>query len=197
MLSERTKPKTKNIYLHHKDGHRVHVSTRVSPIKDDYNKIVGAVELFDDMAMNPHCDLLYELEELKKEIYLDTLTKIGNRKFAEINLERRFSDWAQQHIPFTVFFIDIDHFKKNINDTYGHDIGDKVIKMVANSIVSLMRSLDVVCRWGGEEFIVYSPNLTPRNSGNHRQKNPSVYRTELVYHGLRTKDFCHSINRMH
>lgn len=59
----------KNIYLHHKDGHRVHVSTRVSPIKDDYNKIVGAVELFDDMAMNPHCDLLYELEELKKKRY--------------------------------------------------------------------------------------------------------------------------------
>jgi len=153
--------KEKSIYLHHKDGHRVNVFTRVSPITDNKGKVIGAVELFNDLSKNTHGELIYELENLKKEVFLDPLTKTGNRRYAEINLERRFSDWLEQKIPFSVFFIDIDHFK-NINDTYGHDIGDKVLKMVSNSLMSLMRSMDIVCRWGGEEFVILSPNLTTK-----------------------------------
>lgn len=148
-----------NIYLHHKEGHRVHVFTRVSPIYDDSNKVVGAVELFTDLSKNTHGELICELEKLKKEVYTDALTKIGNRKYAEIMLERKISDFKEQRIPFSIFFIDIDHFK-SVNDTYGHDIGDKVLKMVANSIVSMLRSMDIICRWGGEEFVIISPNIS-------------------------------------
>jgi diguanylate cyclase (GGDEF)-like protein len=54
--------------------------------------------------------------------------------------------------------MDIDHFKK-FNDTYGHNIGDQVLKMVAKTITSAVRLIDVVCRWGGEEFIVILPNM--------------------------------------
>jgi len=151
--------KEKTIYLHHKDGHRVHVFTRVASITDDDGNIVGAVEMFNDLSKNTHGELICELEKLKEEVYTDALTAIGNRKYAEINLERRLNEWQDVGIPFTIFFIDIDDFK-NINDTFGHNIGDKVLKMVSKSLVSTLRSMDVACRWGGEEFIVISPNLT-------------------------------------
>lgn len=151
--------KEKNIYVHHKNGHRVHIYTRVSPILDDGGNVVGAVELFSDLSKNTHGELITELEKLKQQIYKDTLTEIGNRKYADITLARRISEYKDIQIPFAVFFMDIDNFK-NVNDTYGHDIGDKVLKMVANSVVGLLRSLDIVCRWGGEEFVIISPNIT-------------------------------------
>lgn len=156
---KKSETKEKSIYLHHKDGHRVHVFTRVSPITNESNEVIGAVELFSDLSKNTHGELISELEKLKKEVYTDTLTKIGNRKYAEINLDRRFCEMHDHRIPYNVFFIDIDNFKQ-INDTYGHETGDRVLRMVANSIVSLLRSMDVVCRWGGEEFVVISPNIT-------------------------------------
>lgn len=149
----------KNIFLHHKDGHRVHIYTRVAPISDTKGEIIGAVELFSDLSKNIHGELINELEKLKKEVYMDTLTKTGNRKYAELTLQRRMKDFHEHHIPFSVLFLDIDNFK-SINDTYGHYCGDKVLKMVSGSIMSLLRSMDVVCRWGGEEFVIISPNLT-------------------------------------
>lgn len=151
--------KEKNIFLHHKDGHRVHVFTRVSPITDNKGRIMGAVELFSDISKNIHSELICELEQLKKEVYTDALTGTGNRKYAELTLNRRFDEWKKQNISFSLLFIDIDDFK-TVNDTHGHNDGDKVLKMVANSIVGLLRSLDTVCRWGGEEFIVISPNTS-------------------------------------
>jgi len=155
----------KSVYMHHKDGHRVHIFTRVAPIKDENDKTIGAVELFTDLTKQNKCDLLCELEKLKKEVYTDNLTKIGNRKYSELTLERRFSEMRDLGIPFGVLFIDIDSFKV-INDTYGHDVGDRVLKMVAGSLMGLMRSIDVVCRWGGEEFVVIMPNLNKNNIVN-------------------------------
>jgi len=145
-----------NIYLHHKNGHRVPVSVRVSAVYDDKKNIVGAVELFSDTTNR--LDIIKELEKLKKEVFTDALTQIGNRKFAEHTLDQRLTEWEKYSIPFTVYFIDIDYFK-NINDTYGHVTGDMVLKMVANSITGAMRPFDTVCRWGGEEFIVIVPNI--------------------------------------
>lgn len=153
----------KSIFLHHKDGHRVNIFTRVAPIKDDYGNIIGAVEIFNDLSKNTHGDLICELEKLKEEVYTDALTSIGNRKYAEITMERRLNEWKDVGIPFSVIFIDIDNFKK-VNDTYGHDIGDKVLKMVAKTITGTLRSMDVACRWGGEEFVVISPNLTKQTT---------------------------------
>jgi diguanylate cyclase (GGDEF)-like protein/PAS domain S-box-containing protein len=155
--------KEKSIYLHHKDGHRLHVFTRVAPITGDDGKIVGAVEMFHDLSTNTHGELICELEKLKEEVYTDSLTNIGNRKYASISMERRLSEWTEVGIPFSIFFIDIDDFKR-INDTYGHDTGDKVLKMVAKSITGTLRAMDVACRWGGEEFIVISPNLTGKTT---------------------------------
>jgi len=149
-----------NVYLHHKNGHRVPVSIRILPVYDNGANIVGAVELFTDISNR--LDIIRELEKLKQEVYTDALTMVGNRKYAELALAQKLTDWELYGIPFSVFFIDIDHFKK-VNDTYGHTAGDEVLKMVAKSISSAVRPLDVVTRWGGEEFVVIVPNVTGEN----------------------------------
>ena len=143
-------------YLHHKQGHRVPVSVRVSPISDEEGKIVGAVEIFCDRSKN--FDLLQQLSDLKKEVFLDKITQVGNRKFAEANLKKRLEEMETYRVPFGVLFLDIDYFKK-FYDTYGHNTGDRVLAMVAKTMSNVLRNMDVVARWGGEEFVVIIPNV--------------------------------------
>jgi len=145
-----------DVFLHHKDGHRVPVSVRASAIRNEKNEIIGAVEIFSENSKQ--LEILKEMETLKKEVFIDPLTQIGNRKFAELNLATRMNDLKGNEILFGVLFIDIDHFKK-FNDTYGHNIGDQVLKMVSKTITNAVRSIDIACRWGGEEFIVILPNM--------------------------------------
>ena len=72
------------IYLHHKNGHRVPVSVRSSAIRNDKKEIIGAVEIFCDNSKR--INIIKEIESLKKEVFIDQLTQVGNRKFAEMNL---------------------------------------------------------------------------------------------------------------
>jgi diguanylate cyclase (GGDEF)-like protein len=65
-------------------------------------------------------------------------------------------------MPFGILFIDIDHFKK-FNDTYGHDVGDNVLKFIANTFVANARPFDLYGRWGGEEFIGIIRNINGEN----------------------------------
>ncbi|MDD2582415.1 MAG: diguanylate cyclase [Desulfuromonadaceae bacterium] len=88
----------------------------------------------------------------------DPLTGLPNRRAFDNEYERLRRHTVRNHSVISVLFIDIDHFKK-INDTYGHDIGDTVLKRVAGAIEScLHRPLDMVCRWGGEEFAAVLPD---------------------------------------
>ena len=99
------------------------------------------------------------MEGLRKEVLTDKLTGIGNRRYAEINLDRLDATMRESRVPFGVLFVDIDHFKQ-VNDTLGHDVGDRVLAMVAKTLTATLRPLDAICRWGGEEFVVLSSNVT-------------------------------------
>lgn len=144
-----------NIYLHHKQGHRVPATVRVSPVRDASGVITGCVEVFSDNSSAEQ--IIRELESLKKEVYLDPLTGIGNRRYAEMMHQTRFFEWQNHGVPYGVIFLDIDHFKR-FNDSYGHKTGDEVLVMVAKTISHLLRRMDVVARWGGEEFVVLVQN---------------------------------------
>lgn len=142
---------TADIFLHHSDGHRVPVNVTVSPILDSTGAIVGAVELFRETSaiiIDPQ-----ELEELKNAAFLDPLTGLANRRFMEMKLRASFEELLRHGISFGVLYADIDHFK-SINDTYGHLIGDAVLKMVGKTFESNVRKSDLACRWGGEEFVL-------------------------------------------
>lgn len=146
-----------NVYLHHKQGHRLPVSVRISPVRDNDGNIIGGVEIFTDNSNA--MQILVELENAKKEAYQDALTTIGNRRYGEITLNARISEWNAKAVSFGVLFLDIDHFKR-FNDVYGHKIGDDVLVMVSKTIANLLRRSDTIARWGGEEFVVVVSDIS-------------------------------------
>lgn len=138
------------VFLHHKDGHRVAVYVHVAPLFNDSGQIIGAAEIFNDNSSKRHVEL--ENENLKKLALLDELTEIGNRRYAEMQIETSLSEASRYGWPIGFLFVDIDRFK-SINDMHGHAAGDQVIRMVARALTGTVRSYDLVCRWGGEEFV--------------------------------------------
>ena len=138
------------VFLRHRDGHRVPVLVRTGPLKDRAGPVVGGVELFTDLSnILANNSRVRELEQLA---LLDTLTQLANRAYLQREIEARFEEMRRYGIPFGLLFMDIDFFKR-FNDTYGHDVGDAVLKLVANTFTANSRAFDVYGRWGGEEFV--------------------------------------------
>ena len=87
----------------------------------------------------------------------DELTKIYNRKKFNSMLSAAIREATVYATPFTIILFDIDHFK-SVNDTYGHNVGDKVLIQISALVRNLLRGDDLLARWGGEEFIILSPS---------------------------------------
>lgn len=90
---------------------------------------------------------------LQQQALHDPLTRLYNRGFFDESVTREVGRTQRLAIPVAVIFTDIDHFKK-LNDTYGHQFGDEVLKGVAKTLQASVRSSDIVARYGGEEFVV-------------------------------------------
>lgn len=144
------------IYMHHKDGHRVPVLVRASTLKNSEGKVIGGVELFTDIS-NIQVNSL-RVAELEKLALLDNLTQLANRNYIEKEIHAVFEEHKRHKVPFGLLFIDIDHFK-DVNDSYGHDVGDKVLRFIAQTFISNSRPFDLYGRWGGEEFIAIIRNI--------------------------------------
>ncbi len=86
-------------------------------------------------------------------IYLDDLTHLFNRRYLEVVLEKAVKQATPDSKPFALLFLDLDHFK-NVNDTHGHLTGSKVLVEIARVLKGCVRDNDVVCRWGGDEYVV-------------------------------------------
>src|SRR6266700_1802410 len=93
---------------------------------------------------------------LKNQSIKDALTGVFNRRYLEEFLERETRRVARSKQPLGVIMLDLDHFKK-FNDTYGHGAGDKVLQELGMTLLKSVRAEDVVCRYGGEEFIILLP----------------------------------------
>jgi two-component system cell cycle response regulator len=89
----------------------------------------------------------------------DELTGLNNRRFMEGQIIALVERAAAGGDPVAALMIDIDHFKK-INDTYGHDVGDEVLREFAARLASNVRAIDLPCRYGGEEFTVIMPGAS-------------------------------------
>ncbi|MEN3028402.1 MAG: GGDEF domain-containing protein [Aquificaceae bacterium] len=90
---------------------------------------------------------------------IDPLSGLYNRRFAESFLEKSFNLWKRYGQPFGLMFMDIDNFKE-INDKQGHLMGDRVIQKISSYLKALLRSSDVACRYGGDEFLIILPNTS-------------------------------------
>ncbi len=148
-----------DVYLHHKKGHRVPIRVRTIPLLTD-NKLVGAVEVFVDNSKE--IQLTKDIEKLKSIAMYDQLTNLANRRYLQSYLESKLIEFKNLNVNFGIAFIDIDDFKK-VNDVYGHDIGDEVLKVISKTLQSSVRKNDLVGRWGGEEFIAIFSGISQEN----------------------------------
>lgn len=139
-----------DIYLHHKDGHRIPVAVRASPLTDEAGRVVGGIELFTDISHRAASEL--RIQELERLALLDNLTQLANRAYLEREIVSRFEEIRRfDDQPFGFLFMDIDHFKA-VNDRWGHGVGDEVLKFIGRTLIANARPYDAYGRWGGEEF---------------------------------------------
>jgi diguanylate cyclase len=96
-----------------------------------------------------------DLDEVRRESMLDPLTKIFNRKSFDDGMLKAFAE-AEAGTPFCLLLLDIDHFKR-FNDTWGHQTGDQVLRLVAMTLKSNIKGKDMAARYGGEEFAAILP----------------------------------------
>ncbi len=106
-------------------------------------------------------NLRKDLDKIKEEADTDMLTGLKNRRYLTRVFEQESERAIRDHAPLSLIIIDIDHFKQ-INDTHGHIVGDRVLKIAASMITECVKGRDMVVRFGGEEFIVLLPD-TPLN----------------------------------
>jgi len=130
-----------NIELAKQVAERVVIETELAETKTDL------AEVRDDLSKSQAKE-----QETRKFTFQDALTGLPNRVLFEQHLDQGLIQAKRHDRGLAVMFIDIDKFK-SINDSYGHDLGDKVLLMVANRLQSLIRDEDTVSRWGGDEFM--------------------------------------------
>lgn len=145
------------VFVRHRDGHRVPVLVRAGPIRDSAGEIVGAVEVFSDNSAAV-ADR-ERAESMQRLALLDALTEIGNRRYVEVRVRAKLEQARRYGWPLALALVDVDHFKQ-VNDVHGHDVGDRVLRTVAKTLEGSARTFDVVGRWGGEEFVVAMTNVT-------------------------------------
>jgi len=151
------RPRSADVFLLHKLGYRVPVHVYGAPVYDRRGNILGAFETFADRTH--HLAAIERMQVLEQAAYLDALTGLPNRRYLEQALETSLGQMQRTGPAFGVILGDVDHFKR-FNDTYGHPTGDRVLQVVAQTLLRACRTYDVAGRWGGEEFLVVAGHGT-------------------------------------
>jgi two-component system cell cycle response regulator len=124
----------------------------------DRNELIARVRT--QIRRKRYVDSLRESVQASMELtVVDPLTGLNNRRYLETHLTTLVGQAADKGRPLSLMILDIDHFKA-VNDTFGHEAGDQVLKGFAGRIKKVIRGIDLFCRLGGEEFVVVMPDTT-------------------------------------
>ena len=144
-------PRETDVFLRHREGHRVPVQVRTAPVRDRDGAIIGGVEIFEDSTQLSAARR--EVTELRDLAMHDALTGLPNRRRFEMAMSSRIAELAGYGRRFGLLIADVDRFK-NVNDRYGHATGDVALRTVAQTLLATSRSSDEGARIGGEEFAI-------------------------------------------
>lgn len=158
-----------------KNGDIIWADLHVSPLPDAENKVLGVLGMFVNIdpliaaednlnSLNfeltkTNIELQIAIEKLNQLARTDELTQLYNRRVLEDALEQELQRSGRTKRGFTVAIADIDDFKR-VNDTYGHDCGDEALKAISTLLRKGIRAVDIVGRWGGEEFLFVLPETS-------------------------------------
>ena len=129
------------------------ISMTTSPIKNAENEVIGAIGIVSDITQR----ILIQ-QHVEHQANYDSLTDIPNRMSLLKDINKEIIRFKRHGQLFGVIFLDLDHFK-NINDSLGHGIGDKLLVETARRLLNVIRNEDTVARIGGDEFVVFVPDL--------------------------------------
>jgi len=146
-----------------KDGSLFPVSISATPLVID-GKTEGMIGIYIDITERKQLE-----EKLEKLSRIDSLTGCYNRGYGLELLDRQMKLSHRSKSPLLLAFLDIDGFK-TINDTFGHDEGDKVLKEVANLFKSTLREVDIICRMGGDEFLLIFPDSSLKDASQIKER---------------------------
>ena len=143
-------------------GARLRAGQRVVQLQEELE--------FDRQQLRKFADeLAASNKRLQRLALTDALTGLPNRRFANEHLERQWALAERSDRPLSCMLVDIDHFKQ-INDTHGHKIGDDALKQVAHILRGATRTEDVVCRFGGEEFLLICPDIPAEQTYQYAER---------------------------
>ena len=114
-------------------------------------------EVLSCPASQQDCCYLDELQTLRRQVNTDPLTGLFNVRYFREALDAELERTRRTGLPTSLMMVDLDHFKR-VNDTHGHENGNRVLLHVAELLRNQTRKLDICCRYGGEEFIIILPS---------------------------------------
>ena len=161
-------------------------------LMDDLEELILADEaseqeikrLYEELKQKSQSALAKSEQRYKELATKDILTGILNRFAFENELDRLISNSKRTNAKFALLFLDLDHFKE-VNDTYGHDIGDKLLQEVAQRVLPNIRVEDIFARLGGDEFILIFTNITQKNLHSLVEKAIELFRDPWIIDGIK------------
>jgi diguanylate cyclase (GGDEF)-like protein/PAS domain S-box-containing protein len=165
-----------------KSGSFIETDTALSLLKDDNGQVIGIIEFSQDITQKKEVEikLQKQTELLNHQAYHDHLTNLPNRLLFEDRLEQSIAKSKREDANFALLFIDLDNFKE-INDTLGHNIGDKVLQMISKKLSTCVRAEDSLSRLGGDEFTIILQNIkSPNSAAEVAQKLLDLISTKIT-----------------
>jgi PAS domain S-box-containing protein len=154
------------IYLHHKDGHRVPVFVRTTPVYGSKDEIIGAVEIFTDLSAR---DPLTNIRALDKPDLLSSLSGLPTRQYLEMNLKLKFFEWEEFQHVFGVFYIKINGLEA-VKEAHGREAAEGVVKTFSRTLIHNITPGDMIGEWAEGEFLGiagYGDEVRLSGTANH------------------------------
>jgi diguanylate cyclase (GGDEF)-like protein/PAS domain S-box-containing protein len=178
-----------------------YLDLRVTPLYDRTGSLNGRLMIFRDITERKQVEKrlryvndrqqsqLIEIgllqSKLREQAIRDPLTNLFNRRYLEETLDHEIARASREGYSICIMMIDLDHFKK-VNDTYGHEAGDHVLRATATTLSVETRGGDFACRYGGEEFVIVMPNMDSRVAYERAEKLRNTLNSLYIPYGIYT-----------